>query len=75
MTRPTKPIAELLSGGGRGQTTCPRCEKEHAFLATNSYRTASMGRRRLRQCRLCNYAESETVPPAVPDRLETEEVA
>ena len=72
MTRPTRPIGELLAGGGRAPTTCPHCERDHAFLTSNSYLTASKGRRRLRQCRFCGHATHETVPAPVPDDQEGE---
>ena len=64
--RPVKPIAELLAAaGGRAPTTCPGCGREHACYATSSYQTLRFGRRRLRKCRFCEYAHTETVPAPV----------
>ncbi len=63
--RPTKPLGDLMAGDGRAKTTCPKCGREHACYAVNSYSTLSFGRRRLRKCRFCDYAATETVPAPI----------
>jgi hypothetical protein len=68
--RKTKPLGELMRGPGR-VTTCPECGREHACLVQNTYHTLSKGRRRLRKCRFCGYAVTETVPPIQIDGAST----
>jgi hypothetical protein len=63
-----KSLAEHLFGSsaGRRGLVCPGCGRE-GFYVQNVYYTISGEKRRLRRCRFCGHAASETVPEAVPD--------
>ena len=68
MDKPPRSLAEIIHGGsaGRSLIVCPECGKP-VFFAANTYYLVDGTKRRLRKCRFCQYAASETVPEPIPD--------